>query len=280
MAVALALLAAAGFGVADFLGGIASRRSSASLITACNQATGLLIALAVLPFAAGRPTGAALAWGSLAGIGSAIGLRSLYRGFTAGRMSVVATLSAVVTAVVPALVGVLTGDHLSVAAATGIVIAIPAIGLVAWHPVSGERRAAMAGAPEGVLAGCGFALLLVAIDRARVHSGVWPLVPAQAIAVMLVAPSVFRRTRMPDAVAQLRSAAVPALFAGLLAGTANVMFLLSTRHGQLAVVAVLASLYPAATVLLARFVLGERWGRMQKAGLLTAVLAVALVSVR
>jgi drug/metabolite transporter (DMT)-like permease len=278
MAVVLALVAAAAFGVADFLGGIASRRSSATAVTTCNQALGLGIALAILPFATGRVTGAALGWGALGGIGSAIGLRALYRGFAAGRMSVVATLSAVIAAVIPAVVGVLTGDRLGVMAAAGIIIAVPAIGLVAWQSASGERGAAAAGALHGAIAGCGFALLLIALDRARLHSGVWPLVISQTIALALVLPSALRGER--GTAARLRAAAVPAVAAGILAGTANVLFLVSTRHGLLAIVAVLTSLYPAATVLLARFILGERWGRTQAAGLLTAALAVALVSLK
>jgi drug/metabolite transporter (DMT)-like permease len=167
------------------------------------------------------------------------------------------------------------GERLSVPAATGIGIAVMAIGLISWQRSDGEVRRVRAGLGYGALAGMGFALLLIALDRAGTHSGAWPLVPGQAVALVLVTP--FAR-----GIGEMRTARRPAALtigAGLLAGTANLVYLAATGRGQLSIVAVLTALYPAVTVLLARILLAERWTRLQALGLITAAAAVVLLRI-
>ncbi len=124
-------------------------------------------------------------WGALSGVGSGVGTVSLYRGLAVARMSVVAPLSAVLSAALPALAGLLLGEHLKVLAWAGMAIAIPAVALVSLQP-AGQQGSRRAGIVTGVIAGAGFALLFIALDRAGTAAGAWPLLPGQAVAVVLV----------------------------------------------------------------------------------------------
>ncbi len=277
MGALLGLMAALAYGISDFGAGLASRRFAPGPVAAIAQTCGLLTAaLALLVFPGVGPTGAVLGWGAISGLGSTLGTLALYRGLSVGRMSVVATLSAVLTAVIPAVVGLASGEHLSVPAEVGIAIAVPAIGLVSWHGQVDEGNAPRAAVAYGVLAGLGFALLFIALSQAGTRSGAWPLLPGQAVSVLLVAP--FALHSLASTGKPSLSAGALTVGAGVLSGTANLLFLAATGRGQLAVVAVLTSLYPAVTVVLARAFLAERWTRLQAIGLLTAAASVALVS--
>lgn len=279
MAILLALMAAGCFGTGDFAAGLASRRYTAAPVTAAVTAMGTLLAgLAVVLLNPSAPDGPELLWGALSGVGSAVGTLALYHGLAVGRMSVVATLSAILTAVIPVLLGIILGNRLSITAAAGIVIAIPAIGLVSWQPEEHRRPGERSGAVFGVIAGLGFALLLIALDRAGTAAGAWPLVPGEGVAVILLLPLAHRGVVAHGR--PTRSAALLTAAAGTLAGTGNLLYLAATGHGQLAVVAVVTSLYPAMTVLLARLLLAEHWSRRQVIGLISAALAVVLVSLR
>jgi drug/metabolite transporter (DMT)-like permease len=278
MGILFGLMSALAYGTADFAAGLASRAYDARPVTGVAQALGVLTAAAaVLLFPGTGAKPSALEWGALSGVGSALGTLALYRGLAVARMSVVATLSAVLTAVIPVLVGIALGNRLRAGVVIGIVIAVPAIALVSWQPPGDEDSGARAGVLEGCLAGLGFALLFVALDRAGTRSGAWPLVPGQLVSVALIAPFAYRGLR--SAQAPSRAAVTLMLGAGVLSGTANLLFLAATGHGQLAVVAVLTALYPAVTVILARALLSERWGTLQATGLLVAALAIALVTV-
>jgi drug/metabolite transporter (DMT)-like permease len=277
MAILFALTAALGYGSSDFCAGLLSRRYAPEPVS------GIVIFVEVLTTTAGvilfgghGPRPGALEWGALSGLGGGGGTLMLYRGLAAGDMAVTATLSAVIAAVVPALVGIALGDHLAIAAVVGIVAAVPAIALVSWRP-GGGREGSRAGAAYGLLAGCGFALLFIALDRAGTRSGAWPLLPGQSVGLLVVAPGAVRGLRRG---VRLRSRDLAlAAFAGMIVGAAALIYLAATGHGALAIVAVVTSLYPAFTVLLARVVLSERWSRRQAAGLLIAVASVVLVSV-
>jgi drug/metabolite transporter (DMT)-like permease len=296
VSVLLGLLAAATYGSSDFLAGLASRRLPAIVVTAGAQALCLLVGLIAVAFYPGEGfSDKVLLWGAASGLGSAGGTFALYRGLGGGEMSVVATLSGLLTAVIPVIVGLATGDSLTALAAIGIIAAIPAIGLVSWSGSSG--RAGGSGAVWGILAGLGFGLLFVGYDRAGSDAGAWPLVVTEAVATLLtIGPAVIALRRgeavgageaavglAPEAAAGRRSvldrqSLVLLLGAGLLAGAANLSFIIANHHGELAVVAVLTALYPGFTVILARIVLGERWSSAQKLGLVTALVATLLVS--
>lgn len=277
MAILLALLAALAWGVADFAGGLGSRGLDAPRVALSTQALGLLAAgIAVVLFPGVGPKLSPLAWGALSGVGSGVGTMALYQGLALGRMSVVATLSGVLAAVLPVIVGLTLGNTLDAAAAAGIVIALPAILLVSWQRERNPRASAWPGVLYGTLAGMGFGLLFIALSRAGTRSGAWPLIPGQLVSVVLIAPFALRAVR--GGVEWSARAVALTLAAGIVSGTANLLFLAASGRGELAIVAVLSSLYPAFTVLLARAVLAEHWSRTQVIGLVAAAVAVALVS--
>jgi drug/metabolite transporter (DMT)-like permease len=281
MSILFALLAALCFGTGDFLAGLASRRLDFRIVGACAQSLGLLSAmLAVLLFPGDGLDGHVVLWGALAGVGNGVGALMLYYGLTVGRMSVVATLSGLTGAVLPVLVGVFDGDSISALSAAGAVIAVPAIALVSWQPAAEGKEAegTGSGAIWGFLAGIGFALFFVGLDQAGTDSGAWPIAVNQAIAALIAIPLaaqvlLVRRPRIS------RRGAILTLTAGLSLGLASIALLTAFDTGELAIVVVLTALYPGVTTLLARFVLAEHWVRTQKLGLVSALIAVVLVSI-
>jgi drug/metabolite transporter (DMT)-like permease len=273
VAALLGLLAAIGYGAADFVGGLGGRRTRPGVVAVLSQACGLVAAsIAVLVVPGVGPTAPVLLWGALGGVGSGIGNASLYRGLARGRMGVVAPLSAIATAAIPALIGILLGERLTALAIIGVVLALPAIALVSGFSPSTFPRAVEVG--WGFLAGGGFALLFVALDLAGTASGAWPLVPGQAVAVVV---SLAISWADLGRGVPWRPALGAGALAGLLAQAANLLFLAATGAGQLAVVAVLTALYPAVTVVLAAALLRERIDRYQLGGLAIAAVAVTLI---
>ncbi|PUA79689.1 DMT family transporter [Nocardioides currus] len=274
MGVVLALAAALAYGLSDFVGGLASRRTSAWPVAFMCAVGALGCSVVVALVTDGDPTGSDLAWGALAGIGSGLGGAFLYRGLAAGRMGVVAPVSAVGAAVLPVVVGVATGERPELLVWLGIAAAVPGIWLVSREP--GGDGSLAAGLVDGVLAGLGFGLLFAAIGQVPDGAGYWPLALAQvaALAAVVATAVVLRVAWRPTA----RSEVTGGLLAGVLATAAALGFLLATQTGLLTVAAVLTSLYPAFTILLAATVLRETIHRGQAVGLAFCGLCVALVA--
>jgi len=274
MGVLLALAAALAYGLSDFVGGLTSRRGSAWAVSAVCAVGSLACSALVALLTAGDPTTTDLLWGAAAGIGSGLGGAFLYRGLAAGRMGVVAPVSAVGAAIVPVIVALAAGERPAALVGLGIAAALPGIWLVSREP--GEAGGLAAGLVDGVLAGLGFGLLFATIAQVPSEAGYWPLVLAQAlalVAVVLVA-SLLRGRWVPRS----RTEVAGGLAAGILASAAALAFLLSTQTGLLTVAAVLTSLYPAFTILLAATVLREHVGRSQGVGLALCGVCVALVA--
>jgi drug/metabolite transporter (DMT)-like permease len=272
--VLLALGSALAYGLSDFLGGLVSRRTSAWPVAFVAQVGAALGAAVVALAVPGDPTTADLLWGALAGVGSGTGSAFLDRGFAAGRMGVVAPVSAVGAAALPVLVALGVGERPALLVWLGVLLALPAIWLVSREPASGSTVAAK-GLLDGVLAGLGFGLLFAAMGQVPDAAGLWPVALAQGIAVLAIAvtATILRQRWLPTARSESWG-----LVAGLLATAAVVLFLLSTQSGLLTVAAVLTSLYPAFTVVLAATVLREHIHRGQAVGLLLSGVAVALVA--
>lgn len=282
MTVVLALASAVLYGVSDFVGGLASRRLSVWPVgvLACVGALSASVVLALV--APGEPTREDLAWGLLGGLGSGSGTAFLYRGLALGRMGVVAPLSAVGAVLVPLLVGLLAGERPQAIAWAGIAVALPGIWLVSREEgtVDGSPdRSGSAGVVEGVVdgiaAGIGFGILFAALGQVPDGAGYWPLTANQLTSVlaMVVAALVLggdpRPRRWADAVG---------LVPGLLATVAVLLFVLATHHGLLSIAAVITSLYPAFTVLLAILVLREHVHRAQAVGLALCATSIVCVS--
>ncbi len=271
----LSLGAAAVWGGGDFAGGIATKRANVFRVVAGAHACGLLLMLLLAwltrePF----PPSSSLQWGVIAGISGAFGIAALYKALAIGRMGIVAPVASVITGILPVLVGIRTEgmpDHLQLA---GFGLALVSIWLVARPDgeIDSHRGLGLA-----VLAGVLFGLFLVAGKQAGHHGVFWPLVAARTASTLLMLIIV---AFSPRDVRPLRVALVPILISGLLDSAANAMFIAATRHGRLDVAAVLSSLYPASTVILARVLLKERLSATQNAGIVGALLSVALISAR
>ena len=262
------------WGSGDFNGGLASRRSNASSVVIAAYAVGfvLLVTLALLwkePFPSPRD----MLWGGLAGLAGAIGLISFYSALSIGRMGIAAPVSAVLTASLPVLFSVFTEGLPNLLQLAGFVLALLAIGLI-------SRPERAKGRPEGIglalLAGCGFGCFFILISRVNHTATFWPLAMARFTSVLFLLVVV--RIRQQQILPRLTVAPL-VLLAGVLDAIGNAFFVLAAHSGRLDVAAVLSSLYPAATVLLAALVLRERVTRIQAMGILLALVAVPLISV-
>jgi drug/metabolite transporter (DMT)-like permease len=283
MAVVLALVSALAYGLSDFIGGLVSRRTSAWSVAVVGSLTAAACTAAVAAFVPGDPGLADVAWAVLAGLGSGAGAGFLYRGFAAGRMGVVAPVSAVGAAVVPLLVGVVSGERPALLAWVGIAAALPGIWLVSREPVpddaaaqdSGQRSATAAGVVDGLLAGLGFGVLFAALGQIPDSAGLWPLALTQLLSVpaVVIIAGLLHEPWLPR-----HRAAWHAVWCGLLSTIATATFLFATQRGFLTISGVLASLYPAFTILLAAVVLKEHIHRAQAVGLALCGGAVALVA--
>jgi len=274
MSVLLAVCAAGAFGVGDFLGGLATRRApSVFPVVAVSHVVGLTVAGAlVLVFSSVISVGAVLG-GALGGVTGAAGIALLYRGLAVGRMAVVAPITAVGAAVLPLAWGLATGERPSTLATAGALVGIISIPIVAAAPGVGSPRGRR-GVPEAIGSGVGFALFFIAMDATGPNSGAIPLLAARVASVPLFVGLTLARgssLRLPG------EALRPTLAAGALDVIANGFFLAATREGFLALAAVVSSLYPAVTIVLARAVLDERIARPQTGGLALAGVGVVLM---
>ena len=280
MTAILALSAAAIYGTADFLGGVAARRTSALAVTVLAHVVGLallVVALAVLP--AAHPTPGDLAFGAAAGALGGIGLILFYRALAAGTMSVVAPVAALFGAALPVTVGVALGEHLSAPALVGIAIAVAAVALVSREdPVDAAARPRSAAHHPlvlAVLAGVAFGGFFVMLSRTHPAAGLWPLLSARVVSIVLLGGFSLVTSRSLRPTPGSRRLIVAA---GVGDMVANILYLVAVRRGLVSLVAVIVALYPAATVLLAQVVLGERLRRVQVTGLALAAGAAVLLA--
>jgi drug/metabolite transporter (DMT)-like permease len=281
MAALLALLSAVTYGAGDFLGGLCARRLPAVAVALRTNAIGLVGLLVVAPLVAATVETRDIVLGSVAGIVGGIGILLLYRGLATGTMSVVAPITAVLAAVVPVIVGLLSGERPSGLALAGIPVALVAVVALAREPRTGDEPGV--GAAEVVMAlgaGAAFGFFFVGLDATNDDAGLWPIVAGRTTSVVMfsIVVAAVAAARVGDD--RARRGTTPWLLVGCGLGDAgaNAMFLLATQRGLLTLVAVLAALYPASTVLLARIVLGERLVGAQRVGIALAGVAVVAVS--
>ncbi len=273
MTFALALGGALSYGLADFSGGYASRRLPPWGVTAWSQTIGLVpLAIGIGLFPATRVTAADLLWGAAAGVGGVIGVGLLYRSLAEGTMAVVSPLTAATTAAIPVVVDLAVGGTLAVVSALGVVLALAAIATIAGE--RSEQRLSPGLVLMALAAGTGFAVFFIAISQTAEASGFWPLVGARAV-TLPIGVLIHRSLEPPvrPTLAGFRWVAV----AGLLDMGANLLVAVALQRGPLGVVSVLSSMYPVVTALVAVAVVGERLTRVQIAGVVMAMVAVALL---
>ena len=302
LAIVFALAAALGYGGSDFAAGLASREASVIRVTVVAEAASVLLMLLVVPWVStGTPSSASVGWAVAAGVGGMGGAMALYLGFRHAAFSVAAPLSAVATAAFSVLAGLLFGEHPGGLALAGIALALPAIVAVSASPPSSDTAEApatsdgsasgaagdggggreggsgrhLAGVLYGLAAGAGFGVLFIGLNRAGSGSDLWPAVIAQLAGLAFVSVLGVARgqLRLPRG-----RASWLAVLTGVTGAGGTLCYFVATHAGLLAVTAVITSLYPASTILLARLVLGERITKIRIAGLGLAAASVALIA--
>jgi drug/metabolite transporter (DMT)-like permease len=222
------------------------------------------------------PSWTAVGWAALAGSAGIVALGAFYRALAIGTMSVVAPISATAAAV-PVLVGLAEGERPGGLQIAGMAAALAGVILASREPVEeGCPPANRAAIGLALVAAAGFGTFFVGIDRASATAEVpWVIVVQRccSVSLLLIATLVVRPSLPRDGASLLVLAAV-----GLLDLGANGLYALATTHGLLSVVSVLGSLYPAVTVVLARFVLAERIARVQEVGVVLALAGVIAIS--
>lgn len=276
MAALLGILVAVTYGVGDFFGGLSSKRNVPAVVVALSQACGLVLMVVLVAIDGSPFSGRDALVGAAAGSVGLVGVILLYRGLANGTMSVVAPVTAVSAAVVPLAWGLLTGDRPSAVALVGVTAALVAVALVSTADAVEDRTATRSDILLALLAGTAFGLVFVLLAGTDESSGMWPVLGARVASVTLVTGGVLAVLRQ-----SLRPAAGTAptiVAAGVLDAGANALYLLASREGLLSLVSVLSSLYPAATIVLARFVLHERMNRIQLLGVALALTGVVLIA--
>jgi drug/metabolite transporter (DMT)-like permease len=276
LTVVFGLAASLFWGSGDFCGGLASRRDNPSSVVMAAYGAGfvLLVAIALIwrePF----PQPIDIVWGAVAGLAGTIGLVTFYSALSAGRMGIVAPISAILTAALPVAFGAFTQGLPGLIQIGGFVLALIAVGLIS------RPEQQLKGRPEGLglalVAGLGFGCFFILISRVSHGATFWPLAVARitSMFLLLILLGVRRQRALPK-----KGVAVLVLLAGGLDALGNAFFVLATHVGRLDVAAILSSLYPAATVVLATIVLRERVTRVQAIGILLALVAIPLISTK
>jgi drug/metabolite transporter (DMT)-like permease len=296
----LALAAAVLYGSADFLGGAASRRArpvDVLVVTTAAGAAVVVVSALVVSLTGlggyGAASGAGtvgLAWGAAGGVTGVVGLLFFYLGFSVAPMGVVAPVSALASTLLPLAVAVAQGERPGPLVVAGALVCLVAVVLVSLERREGEGGRSLPyrlrGAGYGLASGVMFGLFFLFFRNAGTSGVLWPVAVARIVGVVL-ACCVWLLTRRPGGLAALRPARAAggvravlpmALASGSGDAAANVCYVLATRSGLFGIAVIITALYPGMTVLLARYVLGERMRLIQRIGLLLAAVGVVLVT--
>jgi drug/metabolite transporter (DMT)-like permease len=275
VAIVLGLAASLTWGTADFLGGIQARRIPVVAVVLGSQLAGLaLVALLVLVRGDPLPGGDFALYAALSSIGGIIGLTAFYKALSIGPMGVVAPISST-AAVIPVIVGIATGDRPSALQALGVVVAVAGVALASREADEGSKGSSRAGVGFALVGAAGFGCFFLLIDRASDTDVLWAVSVNRTVSVALLTLALLAtRPTLGLKPANMRVLAI----VGVLDVSANGLFALAATKGLVSVVAVLSSLYPVMTVILARVVLKERLRAVQRAGAAAALVGVALIS--
>ena len=249
---------------------------SSTITTLIGQATSLVL-VAAGTIVIGTPVASAhdLAWGAAGGAAGGLALVAFYRALSHGAMTVVAPITAIVSAALPVLVGLLLGERPSGTALAGIAVACLAVALVGGAIGTRHQHTAFPTVALAVAAGIGFGFIFVAFARTADDSGLWPLVAARAASLPVVAAVIVVTRPGRGAV---RAVVWLVLASGVLDMAANWLYLEASHRGLLSIVAVISSMYPVSTLCLAFGLDRERVSTSQAVGLACAATALALVS--
>ena len=276
LAVALGLAASVSWGVADFLGGLKSRTLELLAVLIFSQGVGFAVIVAIVTARGeGAPDGTHVLYACLSGVAGIVGLAAFYRGLAVGAMTVVAPISGMAAAL-PVTFGLISGERPAAFQAAGIVVAIAGVVLASRErPAEGGSSRVATGAGLALLSALGFGGFFVAMDAASERDVLWAGLFNRATSLgILVAAALALRPRLAVGLQDVRVL----VSIGALDIAANVLFAGASTEGLVSLVAVLASLYPVVTILLAWVVLGERVQRVQRYGVAAVLAGVALIS--
>lgn len=291
IALVFAALSGLSYGASDFSGGLATKRNDAVLVTLIVQLVSVASLAVILVFSAGATvTVGDLAWGGLGGLGATVGLTTFYKALADGPMTTAASVTGLVGSLVPVLTGLAIGQVPNNLTLAGIGLAIPAgiivsagglgstviRGVVTPRERAGQRYETAKTRRLSVVAGMGFGLFFVSLAQTSSEAGLYPLVGARAasiitLAIVLTGRQAWSRPHRSDWLALG--------LGGILDCSANSFYLLALKDASFTWVAAVVSLYPVATVLLARILLQERIVKIQIAGLVGAGSALVLVGI-
>jgi drug/metabolite transporter (DMT)-like permease len=275
-AVILAAASALLWGTGDFAGGKASQAANALVVAVLSQAAGLpVLAIAVLAVGQGKPGPIDFAWSAGAGVAGIIGIALFYWALSRGAMAVVAPITGVTAAALPLIAGLFIDVIPAPLPLLGAVLAVIAIALVSLGPRGGRGAVSARTVTAAIMSGALFGLFFVLIAQASASSGMWPLVGSRVGSLTLGASALLVTRTKPKVPA---TAVRWLLIAGPLDITANALYLAAAQHGPLSLVAPIAALYPASTVLLALVIERERVRPVQLAGLGLAAAALVLTA--
>jgi drug/metabolite transporter (DMT)-like permease len=272
------LASALGYGISDFVGGIASRRVAALRVVLVSYPVALVLLFVISLIVGGEISHGAIMWGGLCGFSQAFGIWWFYAALGSGPISVVSPLTAILVAAIPVGVGLTLGERPGAIAGIGVVLALIAVVLVSREATDKDvspHRFTTKVAWLTVGAGVAFGMNFVLIAQAPHEANLWPLVFSRLAAslTVFIAAAVSGNLAPPSGT-PLRLA----LLAAVLDVGANVAMLLALHASLLSLAGVLMSLYPAATVLLAILVLREQVTRWQTLGMALAMAAVAMIA--
>jgi drug/metabolite transporter (DMT)-like permease len=279
----LGLCTALSYGAADFFAALAARRMRVVIVTCAASLSGLVLLLLLLPILGASFSQEAIFWGFLGGISSIVALLALYASLALGPISIVSPLGALLSAIVPAAVGVvLLGERFSGLGWVAIALALIAVVLVGFVPGENVQLPKPRAIVLAMIAGTGIGLAVVSLARSPQDSGIGPIIVMRTTAFVLLGVIVLISVLRKSATAEIKQQG-PKLWvlvasAGVLDATANIFFTLASRTGSLTVTGVLTALYPLGTILLARLVLKEKVATIQKIGIALTLIASLILA--
>jgi len=278
------LLSAFSYGLADFVGALAAKKVRALSVTAISFSFGLVIAVALSGVLGASYSPETVQTSIFAGISSAIAITCLYAALALGPISIVSPLTAVISAVIPVVIDVASGQALSAFAILALALVLIAVVLVGFVPGEKVTLPSLPALLYSLGAGLGFAGIFVILDATSKDSGLGPLVVMRTVGLALLLLSLgYLALKHKVSFIEKTAFELKTLVLILVAGTGdvlgNVAFLIATREGALAIAAVLTSLYPVGTILLAWVILKERIALSQTVGIFLAMAACGLLAV-
>ena len=280
VAIVLALMSALVYGVSDYVGGRNSRRFSPITISWVSELTMLVaFGLSIPLLVDGGPSSRVVWWSIVGGLSGSLGVLGLYAALARGNMTVVAPITGVVSAGLPVVVGLVLGERPAPLAVAGIVLAVVAVALIGGVVGATRQQISASTIMVAALVGGAFGMLFIAYSQAGQDGDLWPLLLSRLGGVPLLSIA-YLVARRRGAIEPLTGGVFrPAIAIGVMVGTANGLYLLSTHSGLLSIVAVIVSLYPASTIMLAIALDHERASRSQLGGMTIAAVAVAAITI-